>query len=516
MPTYSKSTPYQYEEQLPRPVFGIAHGHPYRKKGNNSENDELQENFQRDENKPFDEEPQKDTPAEYPEDEKQSNEDYETKKRKIPPKSQEESESGEDGKVPEEGERSSQEETKDDGGDNEEEPSESEQSDIEPEHVEQGPNSEEESSHGNSEAQRGNSREDYDEEPQEQQHLKHHRPRPPPNYRESKENGNGSDSERTGTTHYADSGERTGEKKYSREQDVGGERRRGRHRGRLNGKLVGVNMGLVAGVYPHESKDHQYEEVETRKPHEGKRKLPKNRKTMYEQREMTTPRPGYSSQRKKNHKLHEQAKWVNVQEQDEALYATPSQPIRYGPFDAYFVLKPEMGRTHQRENSRSQNGIPEHQQKTGKEFFARKKPSMTPASESSDTTPYDGLLSQRNFHERRPLAYDNELERQTVSPIQLFCLNCPPQNIRPLSPTQTLSRSSIPANVEARPLDEMPTPPPLNFRDFRKDEHVDFGVRPQSRIPPTTSIDLSIVPSTAIPWHSSTSSPTLVVTNLAT
>ncbi|VDK59341.1 unnamed protein product, partial [Cylicostephanus goldi] len=325
LPRYSKSTPYLYEEQLPLPVYGIAHGYPYRKKEKDNTDDypieSTQSSRQDDGEHTFHEELQKDTP-EYSDNDKQYDEEYEADKGKSASKEpeEEEQEDGEDDNAQEQGQDESQEEEPD------EEDAEEEPQEPEPEHNEQ--ESEEEDSQANAGPGQANSREEYEDE--QEQPERHHRYRHP-NGNESKENGNGSDSERSDSAHYEDSGRGKKGRRHSGEQ-YSAEKKRIRPRGPA-GKVVGVNMDIVAGVYPHSKKhksdipgrysplsgpfpSYEHEETTTRPTRKPERRTKKYRKK-HEQREHARL-PDYSTNKHKSQKLRERAKWLNVQEQDDA------------------------------------------------------------------------------------------------------------------------------------------------------------------------------------------------------
>ncbi|CAJ0591622.1 unnamed protein product [Cylicocyclus nassatus] len=556
LPRYSKSTPYLYEEQLPLPVYGIAHGYPYRKKEKDSTDDysigSTQSSRQDDGDHTFHDELQKDTP-EYPDDDKQYDGDYEADKEKSASKEpeEEEQEDGEDDTAQEQGQDESQEE------DDDEEDAEEEPQGPEPEHNEQ--EYEEENSHANAEPEQANSREEYEEEHEKPE--RHHRYRHP-NGNGSKESGNGLDSEHSDSAHYEDSGRGKKRRRYSGEQDSA-EKKRTRPRKPPDGKVVGVNMGVVAGVYPHQSKEpkneipgrysplsgpfpsYEHEETTTRSTAKPKRKTKKYRKK-HRQREHTRS-PDYSSNRNRSQKSKERAKWVNVQIQDDATYAKTPQPIRYGPFDAYFVVRPEPSGRQQGE-FKSFSSFPKGIQQQVSGTLSVKTPSgihgyneypvdvvlqTRPAQvepqldkppqstqldaqddlkvtnyekqtskifdvQSSSKAPYTDPAVQNSLSDRRPLAYENEGGYRSID---AFTNNCP--NCRWSTANQThhipehVPPKSSGASMEAREPDGPPKPPPFDFRNLHHGEYVDFGVRTRSQIPPSTAEHPSELPHSA-------------------
>ncbi|RCN50636.1 hypothetical protein ANCCAN_03249 [Ancylostoma caninum] len=241
VPTYSRRTPYQDEGEFPEPVFGIAHGHPYNRE--KSEKD-------------------KEGKGHIPpgrqghREEGSGRHDAARSDHHFPPKFVQDAEEAIGKNIPrnhrvklrpslhfvrpEDGDASSSGE---DSGRPTREPLEwGQEGDYGPVGQRTPADTGEERLGRRQRLEPESSPEDYEE-------LRP-RPQPPrirrphhPNGRALRENGDGSNSDRTDGKYYEDSGERNRGRKPERDQ-------RGSRNNPERGKIVGVDMQLVAGVYP--------------------------------------------------------------------------------------------------------------------------------------------------------------------------------------------------------------------------------------------------------------------------
>ncbi|KAL6741113.1 hypothetical protein Aduo_014401 [Ancylostoma duodenale] len=244
VPTYSRRTPYQDEGEFPEPVFGIAHGHPYNREKSGGDKED------KGRIPPGRQERREDSSGKH---------DVAGSDHRFPPKYIHDAEEAIEKNIPRnhrvklrpslhfvrsgDADASS---SADDSGRSTREPLEwGQEGDYGP--VSHGTTAEsgEERSDRRQRPEPDSSPEDYEEvrprpqPPRIRRPHQHH-----PNERGLRGNGDGSDSERTDGKYYEDSGER------SRERKPPNKGRRGPGSSPGQGKIVGVDMQLVAGVYP--------------------------------------------------------------------------------------------------------------------------------------------------------------------------------------------------------------------------------------------------------------------------
>ncbi|EYC08256.1 hypothetical protein Y032_0067g73 [Ancylostoma ceylanicum] len=340
-PTYSRRTPFQDEREFPEPVFGIAHEHPYnRENGEGGKEDkrrilpETERHHEDDSDHRF--------PPKYIQDaeeaiEKDKSRNHRVKLkpslRLVRPEDTDASSSGEDGGRP----------TR--------EPLEwGQEGDYGP--INRGPpeESRKESLHRQQRPVPESSQEDYED-------LRP-RPRPPrlrrphhPNERGSSETGDGSDFRRTDGKYYEDSGERSRGRRPNDDRGTD-ETRRGRPgpgSGPKRGKIVGVDMQMVAGMYPRRWQDRasghdvpgRFSPLSGPYPEGGDRgERRKNPPEEWINGDERQPREGHD----KTGHFPARKETSREQEPNARAGADPSvgssgpqsRRINYGPFDGYF------------------------------------------------------------------------------------------------------------------------------------------------------------------------------------
>ncbi|KAK6754859.1 hypothetical protein RB195_013686 [Necator americanus] len=388
LPTYSRHTPYQEEDQFPQPVFGIAHGQPYNdvKKDHEKEPTRpyVRQKHIRDDSSNHDEtDNEANFPPEFAGDIKRNMEGLIPRKHRnkmkqlsslVKPEYPDASGSAEAAATPPEVLPEWGEDSKDSGslvlpGDEEHQttPQRRYHSDEEQPHRRKRPKQ-------TTSSEETNYKMVY-QRPREQ------RPRHPysPNERETSEHGDGSDFKHTAGKHYEDSGEMSRNKQSSEERPKSRHRTRaGRPREqKVHGKIVGVDMQMIAGMYSPQSsaQNHKrrfvgrFSPLSGPYPGRGDDEKPRNSHTgqkyenEYESREETSPKLNRSLGKKHKKKKHKDRREEST---ENAGTVYPSvRHVHYGPFDAYFLRQKPKEEQVSEENS---GRIPMDSQQTPAKF----------------------------------------------------------------------------------------------------------------------------------------------------